>query len=296
MNKTVIALGFFDGVHMGHGQLLVTCRRRARELGCVPAALTFDTHPDSLVTGQAPPLINTPQDREWLLRNCYQMEQVLTLHFDRDMMHMPWRAFLTEILIGRYGAAHLVCGHDFRCGDRGEGTAELLKEAAAQLGVGCDIVPAYRIGGTVVSSTHIRWLLTDGLAQEAMRFLGHPHQLTGTVVQGQHLGRTLGIPTANLQIPHGIIVPKQGVYACRVWVGEQCWVAVTNVGTRPTVNGKTLTVEPWLLNYQGDLYGKEIRVEFYKYLRPERKFPSLEELKAEIHRNAQQAQRYFFPE
>lgn len=296
MNKTVIALGFFDGVHMGHAQLLRLCRHRARELGYSPAALTFDVHPSSLVTGQAPPLINTTQDRALMLRQLYKMEQVLILPFTPELMYMPWRDFLTEILIGRYHAAHLVCGHDFRFGNRGEGTAELLREAAGALGVGCDIVPAYHIGGTLVSSTHIRRLLADGMAQEAMRFLGHPHFLTGTVVPGKHLGRTLGIPTANVPIPEGVIVPKRGVYACRVWTGDQCWVAVTNVGVCPTVGGEQLTTESWLLNYQGDLYGQQILIEFFKYLRSERKFDSLEALKEEIHRNAQQTERYFFPE
>ena len=126
-----------------------------------------------------------------------------------------------------------------------------------------------------------------------MAFLGHPYVLTGTVVHGHQLGRTLGIPTANLVLPEGLAVPRFGVYACKVRLGDRTYAAVTNIGTRPTVGGHHITVEPWILDYLGDLYEKTITLEFYEFLRPERKFDSLEELKAEIERNAEQTRELF---
>ena len=150
------------------------------------------------------------------------------------------------------------------------------------------MVPEQEMSGVRISSTYIRELLTQGRMAEADTFLGHPHVLSGTVVSGRHLGRTLGIPTANLHLPEGVIVPRFGVYACRALAEGRAYPAVTNVGTRPTVGGHHITVEPWLLDYDGDLYGKKITLEFLDFLRPEQKFDSLEDLKAAILKNAEQ--------
>lgn len=289
----VIALGFFDGIHLGHGALLQTARRRADELGCSACLLTFDLHPDTLVFGTPVPLINTMADRQAIAKECYAMDQVLVLHFDRETMQMPWEEFVQRILVQEYHAVHVVCGHDFRFGYRGQGTAARLQEKCNQLGIGCDIIGQISLDGIPVSSTYIRQLLQAGDLAQANRFLGHPHRLSGIVCSGRHLGRTLGIPTANIPVPPEVLPPKFGVYATQVWFDRQAHPAVTNVGTRPTVGGKHVTVEPWILNYQGDLYGHEIRVDFHARLRDEQKFPSLDALKEEIHRNAQQTLAYF---
>ena len=155
------------------------------------------------------------------------------------------------------------------------------------------MVPEQTVHGIRVSSTHIRALLEQGQMEEANAFLGHPHILTGQVIHGHQLGRTLGIPTANLSLPAGLVVPKFGVYACLVELEGERYPAVTNIGTRPTVHGSGITVEPWILSYQGDLYGREITLEFHKFLRPERKFPTLEALQEEIHHNAEQTIHFF---
>ena len=148
------------------------------------------------------------------------------------------------------------------------------------------------IDGIRVSSTYIRRQIETGDMETAVRFLGHPHILSGTVVHGQALGRKLGIPTANLRLPEGLAVPKFGVYACRAVVDGKAYPAVTNIGTRPTVEGIGITVEPWILDYTGDLYDREITLEFYRFLRPEMKFPDLSALQAEIRRNAEQTRSY----
>ena len=149
------------------------------------------------------------------------------------------------------------------------------------------------MNGIRVSSSYIRSQIETGDMETAVRFLGHPYCLTGKVVRGHQLGRTLGIPTANLLLPEGVAVPKFGVYACKCLVDGIAYPAVTNVGTRPTVSGVGITVEPWILDFEGDLYGKELTLEFHKFLRPERKFDSLEDLRTEIRKNAEQTIEFF---
>ena len=287
MKKTTIyALGFFDGVHLGHAALLRECRRLAEETGCKAAAVTFSSHPDTLVLGKTPRLINTIEDRVQLLTES-GMDEVVVLPFDKQMQTMPWQEFL-RLLVANYGAAGLVCGHDFRFGNGGTGNASLLAAYCRERNMPCAVVPEQTVSGITVSSTHIRSLLEAGKMEEAALFLGHPHILSGTVVTGRKLGRTLGIPTANLSIPEDVVKLPFGVYACKAEAEGKTYIAVTNIGNRPTVGGHRITVEPWLLDYSGELYDKTITLELTHFLRPERKFDSLEELKAEIERNAEQ--------
>ena len=255
--KTVYALGFFDGVHIGHGQLLSACRELANELGCDAGVVTFSNHPDALVQGAAPGLINTIHDRDTLLKEQYHMDTVISLPFDRKMMCCPWQDFFNRLL-EEFHAAGLVCGEDFRFGHRGAGNGEKLLTACREKGIPCVIIPQQKLGGITVSSTHIRDLIEMGLMEHAVHFLGHPHILTGKVVHGHQLGRRLGFPTANLMLPKELAIPKFGVYACRCLVDGVRYPAVTNVGTRPTVAGVGVTVETWILDYSGDLYGREI--------------------------------------
>lgn len=288
---TIYALGFFDGVHLGHQALLGACRQLAAEQGCKAGVVTFLGHPDTLVTGNTPPLINTAADRARLLRQ-FGMEQVVELPFDRALMTMAYDSFL-KLLISKYDAAGFVCGHDFRFGSRGVGDAEKLAAFCRERELPCAVVPEQKLDGITVSSTYIRTLLEQGEMERAADFLGHRHVLTGTVVPGQRLGRSLGTPTANLVLPNGVLIPKFGVYICRCAVDGVSYPAVTNVGTRPTVEGSYVTVEPWILDFEGDLYGRELTLEFYKFLRPERKFPSLEELKTEIQKNGEETRKFF---
>ncbi len=291
MQKYVIALGFFDGVHLGHGGLLRQARAVADRLQIPAAALTLDTHPDALLRGEAVALLNTPTERALLMRRLYGIDEVLTLHFDREVMRQPWEDFVRTTLAQRYHAAHLVCGHDYRFGAGGAGTPALLAQTARSLGIGFDCIPEIRLDGQTVSSTLIRRLLRDGEMRQAVRFLGHPHLLSGTVVRGRQLGRTLGIPTANMAVSESILLPRRGVYAAKARFDGQERLAVVNIGCRPTVHGETVTVEPWLLDFDGDLYGHELCLALYDFIRPEREFPSLDALRAEILRNAEQVRR-----
>ena len=289
--KTIYALGFFDGVHIGHQALLKECRRLADKAGCKAAAVTFSSHPDTLVLGKTPKLINTIEDRVRLLKDA-GMDDVVVLPFDKKMQSSPWQEFLT-LLVESYGAAGLVCGHDFRFGNRGAGNAELLRNYCEASKMPCAVVPEQKLDDVTVSSTHIRGLLEKGEPEEAAKFLGHPHMLSGTVVSGRQLGRTLGIPTANISIPEEVVELPFGVYACKATVNGGTYLAVTNIGKRPTVGGHRITVEPWLLDFEGDLYGQELTLRFYRFLRPEQKFPSLDALKAEIMKNAAECRNFF---
>ena len=283
--KYIYALGFFDGVHLGHQALLDTCLTLAKEAGCRAGVVTFTSHPDTLVAGKTPKLINTTQDRKGLLY-AYGMETVVELPFDRELMTTHWSEFLSALT--RENAAGFVCGSDFRFGAGGSGTAKKLLSFCQSRNMPCAAVPQQLLNGIRISSTYIRSLLETGDMASANRYLGHPHILTGQVVSGQHLGRTIGIPTANLHFPEELVQPKLGVYACIATVAGKRYPAVTNIGTRPTVNGQGITVEPWLLDFAGDLYGTTLTLEFHKFLRPEEKFPSLEALRTEIQKNADQ--------
>ena len=284
--KCVYALGFFDGVHLGHGQLLTACRELADELGVNAGVVTFSAHPDTLVSGKTPGLINTLQDRERLLRGKYHMDRVICLPFDRAMMETPWQDFFRRLL-EEFNVAGIICGEDFRFGHKGLGSAETLLTACREAGIPCIVIPQQELGSRRISSTHVRYLIEMGLMEHAIHFLGHPHILTGKVVHGHQLGRRLGFPTANLLLPEGLVSPKFGVYACRCLVDGVRYAAVTNVGTRPTVAGCGVTIETWILDYEGDLYDREITLEFFKFLRPEIKFPSLTDLQEAVRSDAE---------
>ena len=292
MEHCVLALGFFDGVHLGHGGLLRMARQRADEKGLLAACVTFDRHPAGLVLGEAPLLLNTAEERALLMRSLYAMDQVLVLPFDEALRNEPWEQFALR-MVQEYGARHIICGHDFRFGKGGGGNAERLAAFCEAQGLGFDCIDKITLDGTTVSSTHIRSLLLSGKTAEAVRFLGHGHLLSGKVVDGRKVGRTLGVPTANLQLAEGILLPEKGVYAAKAQVVGAVYPAVVNIGCRPTFGGEGITVEPWLLDYNGDLYGQELKLWLYDYLRPERKFATPMELKAEILPNADQTRELF---
>lgn len=286
--KKIFALGFFDGVHLGHQALLAECCRIAREQNAEPCAITFRQHPQSLFTDTPPKLINSEQDRMRLMRS-YGIDTVRSYPVEKAVMSMPWNAFLDDLI--QKGATGFVCGADFRFGNRGEGSAEKLMAYCREKNLLCSIVGDQMLDGIRISSSHIRQLLQAGDIETANRFLGHPHTLTGNVVSGRGIGKTIGVPTANLQIAEDICLPRQGVYACTALVDGRTYVAVTNIGSRPTVGGHHVTVEPWLLDFEGDLYGRELMLLFHRFLREEKKFDSLVQLQEEIQKNALQARK-----
>ena len=293
-NQRVIALGFFDGVHTAHGALLRRVKEVAAERNAVPAAFTFDCHPSARLSGRSVPLLTSVEDRAFLMQSRYGMEEILVASFD-EMVQMNWADFISHYLAGEQSAVHVVCGNDFRFGWKGEGNPERLKSKCAELGIGCDVIGAIELDGIRVSSTYIRTLIESGDMERAAEFLGHPHILSDIVTPGKRLGRTLGFPTVNLHFQPGVIVPAYGVYAAKVYLedgSEQ--IAAVNVGVRPTVEAVSEpNVEAFLLDFDGDLYGQRVRVEFYHRIRGERKFPNVETLTQEVLQNAEETRAYF---
>ena len=292
--KRVIALGFFDGVHIGHAALLNMTRRRAEEHRATPAVLTFDTHPDTLVKRVEVPLINSAEDRAAIMRDRFGIESVIFIHFNEKMMRMPWENF-AELMREELGACHLVVGYDFSFGWKGAGRPTRLAAYCSRHGMGCDIISAVCCDGEVVSSTRIRKLLEEGEVAGANKLLGHPHFLVDKVHYGFQLGKRLGAPTINMRFADGVLVPRHGVYAAKVYLDDgECLMAVTNIGVRPTVSGgDQVSVESYILDYEGDLYDRRVRVEFHHFIRDERRFPNTAALKAQIQEDAETTRRYF---
>ncbi len=244
-DKTVIALGFFDGVHLGHGALLRLCAQRGAELGAVSAAFTFDLHPSTLLQSVPVPLLTTPEDRAGLMKRRYGIGKVIVAHYDREMMRTPWRTFVTDFLVRDQGAVHLVVGHDFHFGYKGEGDPQRLQELCAQLGIGCDVVSRVTLEGITVSSTYLRTLVAQGEMVRAAEFYGHPHVLTGTL-DGE--GR--------LFLPPGLLAPAPGTYQAQAVVGSGDPIPVT-VHVPPQTAYLQVSVPV-------SLTGQTVRLEFLK--------------------------------
>ena len=293
MSKTVIALGFFDGLHLGHAALLHTAVRRASELGAAPAILTFDIHPDTFVKGTAVELLNSAEDRGYIARSFFGIERLFYIHFNAETMRLSWEDFM-EGVVGAYGAVHFVIGHDFRCGWRGEGSAEKLAGWCEQHGLGCDVIAPVYADGALVSSTAIRGFVRAGEMERAARFLGRPHLLTDTVRTGFRIGRTMDYPTVNMRFEEGVLVPPHGVYLSRVRLPDGSERgSVTNIGVRPTFDGERVTVETHILDYSADLYGQRLCVELLHFQRPERRFDGPDALREQIRQDAAAARDYF---
>lgn len=290
--KRIFALGFFDGVHKGHQEVLEACMDLALENGCDTAAITFDRHPQSCFSAEPPKLLTTLEGRKWHLRHTW-MDEVVVFPVNRETMTIPWQEFLERLV--DMGAAGFVCGKDFRFGHRGEGDADKLCRFCADRDMPHYVIEEQKLDGIRISSSHIRGLVTAGELEEACRFLGHQHTLTGPVVSGRGLGHQLGFPTANIEIPEDLVCLPQGVYACIACVDDRPphYYAVTNIGSRPTVDGHQVRAESWLLGFDGDLYGKQLHLFFYEFLRPEQRFGSLEELKEAVLQDAEKTRRFF---
>jgi len=274
------------------------------ETGLVPSVITFDSHPRSLVDGKDIPLINSPEDRAGLIRRVFGIDDIIFLHFNKETASMSWSKFIDH-LIDEFGARYLVAGSDFKFGFEAEGSSSLLNAKCSEAGIGCDIIPDVTYDGIISSSTYIRRLLKDGNMERANEFLGHPHVLTDVVRYGYKLGRTLDAPTINMRFAPGVLIPAYGVYATRVFIDDDkpssddtnaaCGhIGVTNIGVRPTVdNSDNITAETHILNFQRNLNGHQIRIEFHHRLRPEIKFSNVEELKNQIQKDCTASAEYF---
>ena len=294
--KCVMALGFFDGLHLGHRALLDTVKQRAGESGMEPAVLSFDIHPDNLVFGQEVSLIFSSEEKKKQIRELFGIDEVIFLRFTDELMKMNWRNFL-DLLVSEFNVGRLVVGHDFTFGYRGEGKTEQLSAYCSEHGLGCDIIPPVYLNGSIVSSTLIRKLIAEGDMEAADSYLGHPYYIPGTVIHGLHNGEKLGFPTLNIKLPAGVVIPRFGVYASLVEIDGKLYPAATDIGVKPTVcdDGEVL-VESHLLEFEDKLYGAEISVIPKRFIRPEMHFSDFAQLTEAISGDVETIRRYFAEE
>jgi riboflavin kinase/FMN adenylyltransferase len=281
---SAVALGTFDGVHLGHRAILGTALARAREVGIEAVACTFDPHPMEVLQPDRAPRPITALDERLRLIGETGVDAVVVLSFTRELAAIEPEAFVKDVLLDRLHAREIVVGYNHRFGRGARGDARLLEELAGRLGFRAHVVPPMTVDGEAVSSTGIRAALQRGDVAAAARGLGRPYAITGTVTSGAGRGRTLGFPTANIAASGAVLVAR-GVYRGRVAVDREEHAAVVNVGVRPTFAETVLAVEAHLLDFSGDLYGRSVRLDFLDRLRDEMRFASVDDLKAQIARD-----------
>jgi riboflavin kinase/FMN adenylyltransferase len=286
---SVVTIGNYDGVHRGHQHMLSAVREHAARLGLPATVITFEPTPREFFEGEAAPsrLMRLREKMEAL--PLYGVDRVVVLRFDRRMQGMPAQEFVERLLVQGLGVRHMVVGHDFHFARRREGTIATLREAGVRHGFEVQEVGEFLVGGERVSSSLVREALGRGDLLRAGQLLGRPYRMAGRVRRGQQLGRKLGYPTANLAL-HRKVVPLWGIFAVRVsGAGLVDHPAVVSLGTRPTINGTDPLLEVHVFDWDGDLYGKYLDVDFVQRLRDEKRFESLDALVAQMHRDAAQA-------
>jgi riboflavin kinase / FMN adenylyltransferase len=292
--KVCVAIGMFDGVHLGHQQVIRQTIEDARQHEGVAAAITFDCHPNSVVApDRNPPLIYSLAQKLRVIRSL-GIDTILLLHFDQAFSGIPGEQFIRD-LARDFGHIHSLCvGSAFTFGHKRSGNIGLLKRLGQELNFIVHGLASVALDGKVVSSTQIREAIRAGSLDVASQMLGRSYSLTGEVIRGDQLGRALGFPTANIDVG-GLVVPPNGVYAAHARAADRTHRAVVNIGLRPTLQNPDprLQVEVHLLDFSGDLYGKELEIAFVAKLREEKKFPSREALREQIGRDVEAAQGEF---
>jgi riboflavin kinase/FMN adenylyltransferase len=289
----VVAAGNFDGVHLGHQAVLAEAKALAKSLNAPFAVLTFEPHPRAVFQPGLPPFRLTPFRAKSLVLETLGVDLLFTLHFDLAFAQKTAEEFVAEVLVAGLGAKAVVVGYDFVFGNKRRGNSELLKAEGAKHGFAVQIVsPVAAAGGVVYSSTQIREHLVAGRPREAAALLGRPWEIDGRVEVGDKIGRTIGFPTANIDLAD-YLRPAPGVYAVRAGIEDGAKIdwhdGAANLGWRPTVGGKDLRFETNLFDFSGDLYGKHLRVALIERLRPEQRFDGLDALKAQIAADCQKA-------
>jgi riboflavin kinase / FMN adenylyltransferase len=288
VGPTVVALGAFDGIHLGHRAILGTAVERGRARGARVVACTFDRHPMEVLNPPRAPVALTTLDEQLTLIAETGVDLTLVLAFTPELAEVEPEAFTKDVIVGRLHAHEVVVGDNHTFGRGARGNAALLEEIGEPLGLRTHVVPPLLVDGVPVSSSQIRTVLREGDVVRAARYLGRPYSIAGTVTHGDARGRTIGFPTANLAPERPLLVPI-GVYACRAEVDGEPHRAVVNVGVRPTFGDNALAIEAHLLDVAEDLYGRSLRLEFIARLRGERKFSGIDELRAQIARDVEAA-------
>ena len=276
--KRAVALGCFDGLHVGHRAVLRAVLEKKAE-GLIPTVLLFDVHPREFFTGKAVPGLLTVSDRDEILSS--GGFEIYKISF-AEIKDMSPREFFEKILLSELSAAFVSCGFNYSFGAGGEGNSETLGQLCEEYKTGLSVAPLVLLDGKPVSSSAIRSLILDGDIPRANKMLGRNFGFASTVFSGDHRGRLLGSPTINQYLPEKLVVPRFGVYAARVLIGGEWKTGVANVGSRPTFDGISVRSETFILDFDGDLYGKTIRTELLEFIRPEIRFSSAQELVLQI--------------
>lgn len=275
----VVALGMFDGVHLGHRALMARLCKEAERLNAVPAVYTFSNHPLEVLGGSVR-MLSGMRERNQLLRTL-GAEEVESVPFTREMAAMSTEGFV-DVLLERWAVRALVVGYNYTCGDRGAGTPDTLAQIGARRGFTVTVVEPVLYEGEPVSSSRIREAVERGDVSLAEKLLGRRYTLGGKVVQNKRVGSRIGFPTANIELDIKRAIPADGVYASYAFVGGSAYRAVTNIGTNPTVHGEKRTIETHIIDFSADIYGETLVIAFRKYLRGELTLDTLEALKAQI--------------
>ena len=283
---TAVALGYFDGIHLGHCAVLETALRCAQEENLVPVVMLFDVHPRKIIQGKTPPMLKSEASKRRLLVK--MGFTVVDFNF-RESVNCSPEEFIQKILIEGLNARAVSCGFDFHYGKGGKGDVESLKRELEKNQVKVVAEAPIVLDGQKVSSTAIREFITEGEIEKANAMLGRCFSYDFAVRKGDGLGRVMGFPTINQWFPEDHVVPKYGVYASKAFVDGVWYPSVTNVGIRPTVSSENMRSETCILDFSGDLYGKNVEVALVRYLRPEIKFSDLQALSAQIEKDIQQA-------
>lgn len=286
--ETAVALGFFDGVHTGHQAVISQTVRYAKEKGLNAVVWTFDNSPKSVFSGQDIPVITTAAEKQKLFEEM-GVDILISFPFDEKVQKLECADFAEEILYKCLRAKKVFCGFNYSFGAGGKGTPEMLNKLCASKGIDTEILaPVEKAWGTV-SSSRIREMIEKGDVSKAAELLGRPYSVYGTVTHGKKLGRTIGFPTVNQVIESKKVIPKDGVYLTRVLLNGDAYYGITDIGVKPTVGTHTRGAETYIFGFKGDLYGKNIKTEFLEYLRKEKKFESVDELKKQISCDEQKA-------
>lgn len=293
LQSSSLALGFFDGVHPGHEVVIKTAVQRAAELGATPAVVTFKEHPRSLTLGKSPPLL-TLIDRRLQLFEQLGIKAALVLSFTEELCRLDPEDYVRSVLVECMGAKSLSVGFNHRFGRNRVGDPELLRKLGEKFGYEVHVANEIIIGGAPVSSSRIREAITRGDMEEARRLLSRPYRIGGIVEHGDSRGKQIGFPTANINVPEEQVMPAIGVYAAEASVpGSERMPAVVNIGRRPTFGDQdAVKTEVHILSFNGDLYGKPLQIDLLHFLRSEKKFSGIDELKAQILRDCEEARAY----
>lgn len=292
---TVVALGNFDGLHRGHQVVLGEAGRKAKELGISLSVMVTEPHPVRFFAPDVPPFRLTPFRERADLLGQFGVDHLLVLPFDQLLAGTPADDFITSVLVEGFGARHVVVGYDYRFGSKRSGDTNTLRDAGLEFGFDVTVIDQVTVGidgfaGEIYSSTLIRDALTTGRPRRAAALLGHWWTISGRVLHGDKRGRTIGFPTANVQLGERI-EPKRGVYAVRVMIDgeDRPYSGVANFGARPTFDKKDVLLEVHLFDFDGDLYDRHLDVELVSFLRPEQKFDGLDHLKGQIAKDCETA-------